>query len=278
MGLALTSCALLEKVTANKLLVVTWLKMPSFDQEPFRSLPELGVVTVNAVFIDTSKPPPKPIQGGFAAFFGAGRKVDLIETPVPGVYAQTSAGEPSLIYDDTATRRFGFKACLINRNGCIGQEYSIGRILAAPSVEREKLTLTPQPTASELPGFSGQWALNQSLTVKFPQPEGDVSYRPILMVFGPTGKADKPFGQIYSTLPASPDKYFDFLNSEVKLELTIPGEVFAAQGPYAVMAATARVNMDTSGLFAGSGALAGAANGFLLEIPIEIPVGLPTLP
>lgn len=273
------SCGLIDKVTSNKFLVVTWFKMPAFEQEPFKSLPGLGAVVVNAIYIDASKTPPKPVEGGFAAFFGAGKKVDLVEQPVPGVYAQTSVEDPALIYDSSETKRFGLKACLIYREGCVGAEQTVRLIKGAPELDLNSLRITPAPTESPLPGFSGRIVKGEPLTINFPAPLPGAVYRPVLIVFGPTGNADKPFEQIYSTMPSAPEKYLDFLNSEPKFELTIPGEVFNAEGPYAVLAATARITLETRGLFFGSGAIAGAANGFLFEIPIEgLPLELPALP
>lgn len=267
-ALLLVSCGLLEKVTSNKLLVVTWFKMPKFEQEPFASLPGLGTTTVSAIFMDAAKQPPAPVQGGFAAFFGAGKKIDLVESSVPGVYARSSADDAALVYDDSPTKRFGLKACLIYRNGCIGQEFTISRIRGAPELDRTTLQLDPAPAVSPLPGFDGRISAGQAITLRFPAPSADAVYRPVVMVFGPTGNAAKPVDQIFSTMPSKPEKYFDFLNSEPKFEITIPGEVFSAEGPYAVLAAGARVSMETKGLFAASGAIAGAATGFLLEVPV----------
>ena len=261
----LCHCDLFQKVGADKVLVVTWLDAPAIDIAPFNTLGNFGTTTVTALFASKGVGEPTPIHGGFTAFFGAGKKVDLVETPVAGTYAATSIENPILAYDDNTEHRYGFIACKTEQaGGCVGEEYDITRIVAAPRVSRDTLTLTPVLGASSFPGFDGSVAVGSALTIAFPPPPANDKYHPFITVFGL--KADGTPGQVFSSLPQSSGEFLSFINSTPPTQVVVPAATFALAGPYIVLAVSARLSLVTStNLFLGSGALSGAANAFVVE-------------
>jgi hypothetical protein len=256
-------CDLFQKAAADKVLVVTWLDAPAITTPPFNQLANFGTTTVTAVFASKGVGNPTPIHGGFTAFFGAGKKVDLTETSVSGTYAATSHDNPILIYDDNPQHRYGFIACKTSSaDACVGEEYDINSILAAPRLDRDTIEFSPLLGATTLPGFDGSVAAGQALIVEFPPPPANDQYRPFVTVFGQ--KSDGTVGQVYSSLPAQASDYLQFINSTPPKQVTIPGSALAS-GPYVVLAVSARLSLDTStNLFIGSGALAGAASAFVI--------------
>lgn len=259
-------CDLFQKVGADKVLVVTWLDAPKINVAPFNNLANFGTTTVTAVFGSKGVTSVSPVHGGFAAFFGAGKKVDLSETGVAGTYAATSVQNPVLIYDDNIEHRYGFIACKTETaDGCVGEEYDINRILAAPHLARDTLTLTPALGASSFPDFDGSVAKGTALSIAFPPAPSDDQYRPFITVFGLQG--DGTPGQVYSSFPQDPNAILGFINTTPPSQITIPAETFANAGPYIVLAVSARLSLDTTtNLFLGSGALAGSANAFVIEV------------
>lgn len=264
-ALFLCHCDLFQKAGADKVLVVTWLDAPAIKVAPFNALANFGTTTVTAVFASKGVANVTPVHGGFTAFFGAGKKVNLKETPVVGTYAATSAESPVLVYDDNTQHRYGFIACKTEQaEGCVGEEYDIKSIVGAPHLSRDVLTLSPTLGSSSFAGFDGAVAVGAALSIAFPPPPTDDQYRPFITVFGI--KSDGTPGQLYSSFPTNPNDILAFINSTPPTQVTIPAATFASAGPYIVLAVSARLSLDTTtNLFLGSGALAGAANAFVLE-------------
>ncbi len=282
-------CQLIFRVRAEKLVVVTWFEAPAIA---IPGLPAQDrVVTATAVFLDRKGGfDPQPVSGGFAGFFGAGKLFPMRERDpggAPGVYTVSSlepeADSPPLPYDSDENRRYGFKACAVNRgDGCVGEEFMITRIRAAVAIDPTTLVFDPALGTSNFPGFSGLAKAGDPLTVRFPAPSDDAEYRPVLNVLGPAGDPAAPLTLLYSSIPTEAPKLIEFLTTAPELDLVIPGDKLALDGIYVVLAGSARLSLDTSdNLFLGSGAIAGSLNAFIVEVSSGTPPqsgGIPSIP
>ncbi len=266
--MGLCACDLFEKVAADKVLVVTWFDVPAVDTPPFNLIPDIGATTVTAIFADAkNRAAPTPVTHGFTAFFGIGKLEPLTETATPGTYMQSSRSADNLAYDPNPQHRYGFEACTkTSAAGCVGEEYTINSILAAPVISKASLSVSPALGPADLPGFDGSLPSGTAFTVTFPPAPAGEQYRPILEVFGNKADGSGP-GLVYSSLPTSAQDLLSFLNSTPPTSLTIPADTLSATGAYVVAAASMRLSLQTStNLFIGSGALAASANVFVVEV------------
>src|SRR5262249_7867929 len=149
-----------------------------------------------------------------------------------------------------------------------------------PAPIADRGTVTPLGPGS-VSGIEGSVAANTDITVHFPPAQDGNHYRPIValmsMAVDPTQGVDPQnllgaaLGKRsfeYSNMPTSGPELLKFITEDPSLDVTIPGKHFQAPGCYLVLVATARLNIDTSdNLFVGSGAIAGAANAFIVEVP-----------
>jgi len=268
-------CQLIFKLRADKIVLLTWLEAPEVNIPNVMQMPR--AVTATAIFLDRKGGvDPVPVSGGFAGFFGAGKLFPMAErdpAASPGVYVVTSLddraeGEPALPYDTDENRRYGFKACTVNRGeGCIGEEFSINRILAAPALDASTIVFEPALQPSSFDGFAGTLLAGTALKVKFPTPTDDNRYRPVVTVMAASADPTQAPGLVFNSVPTGGAELVAYLTTEPPLEIDIPADKLSAAGVYVIMTGSARLNLDTSdNLFIGSGAIAGSMNAFLIEV------------
>ena len=289
---ALTSCNFLFKLRSDKVLVMTWLDAPVIDVEPFRSSPELNMRTATAFFAKGGFEP-VPVSGAFTSFFGRGQQVVMTEKNpelAPGIYTATSLENEKLVYDPDPNRRFGLRACVDNveGEGCVGEEFTITRIRAAPALEPGMIVFEPPLQTPTLDIFSGAVDPGVDLTVVFPEPTDEFQYHPIVTVLGPTNES--PVGMVFNSLPLQGPEIVKFITEAPPLRITIPADKLTQQGLYLVLAATARLNLDSSDNVLIGAAIAGALTGFVIEVkgtlqlpagfqlPVNLPGGIPNIP
>lgn len=265
-------CSFLFKLRADKVVVLTWLKAPAIDVAPFNQIPDLNMTTATAFFAQGGFNP-TPVTGGFATFFGRGQQFVMTERNpegAPGIYIATSLDDPErgLPYDSDENRRFGMKACIdkIEETGCIGEEFTLTRIRAAPELPKDQMQFEPalQPPDPLFQGFDGAIDGNTDLTVIFPEPSDEFRYHALVTVFGPT-QGGTP-GIVFNSLPLQGPDIVKFITEDPPLRITIPADKFQVAGPYLVLVAAARLNLDSSENVLVGAAIAGALTAFFVEV------------
>jgi hypothetical protein len=235
------------------------------------------------------------VSGGFAAFFGRGHQFIMTEKApdvAPGIYTITSLDDPNLPYDADPNRRFGMKACIdkIDDTGCVGDEYQLTRVRAAPPVDPADMQFDPplQPPSQLFASFHGSVDAGKDLTVIFPPPTPDLQYHALVTVFGPTASGTP--GIVFNSLPLQGPDIVKFITETPPTKITIPGDKLQAGGPYMILAATARLNLDSSDNVLVGAAIAGALTAFFVEVkgsitlpggfmlPDGLPGGIPNIP
>ncbi len=267
-GLSSSGCNLLFKLKATKIVLLTWLSAPKFDTEPFASSKELNAITATA-FIADGIDNPKPVSGAFTAFFGRGQQFVMSEVnpdSAPGIYTVNSLENEKLPYDADPNRRFGMKACLENVAdvGCVGEEFTLTKVRAAPAIERDQIVFDPPLQAPTIDTFNGAIDAGTALTVTFPEPTDEFQYHPLVTMLGPT--ADSPVGIVFNSLPVQGPDVIKFVTEAPPRSITIPADKLSKGGLYLVLVAAARIGLDSSDNVLVGAAISGAMTGFIIEV------------
>lgn len=143
-----SSCTDLQQLTADRMLIFAWIKLPEMSVEPFKSV--LGTTTALAIYGKKQSIQDfemEPITGAAMALTGAGEEIFLTESnseTSPGVYFSTSAQNPKLTYNANPNHRYFLSVCPDGQAECTASEQiQINPIVTSPALDISQLQFEP---------------------------------------------------------------------------------------------------------------------------------------
>jgi hypothetical protein len=254
----LTSCALCEQLTADRVVVGTVLHVPELV-DPTRNPPETRPErTEAAVFfgeIVDEHSDPRPVGGATVRLIHpmAPEGVGLVEDPDdPGNYELSSETDPRLVY-------------------LPDQEY---RLEVEEGGERYVMRVTLPPEGHDRVKLDSQEVVPHERNTPLELAHPDPSRLAFLAVSrGPdpaTGCASAVKKKVYTTVPKKGSEVLDLIDDDDfwhRDPLVVPGEKFAECGLYSVVVSLVERGFpESTNLFLGSQLFAGWAGGELVRV------------
>ncbi len=255
--LLLTGCDFFESATATTVVAGVVAKSPELMLTGQYAIPSETVATVwlGERKSETSTDEPKPIGGANVSLSFGTKTVALAEQAEKGVYLASSLTEEDLVYQST---QYTFGAQ-------IGDSADFGGSVAAPTeLSAAAISLSPSPTES-VPGFPEvqRHGKSTALDVSWQSQFGRYGY---LVVFRAKSSDPTKPERVFDNRPKTALEWIDFVAGSPPTKLTIPADVFAADGVYAVVLVALERGDVLPSTFIGSPQLAGSGAARFLAV------------
>ncbi len=254
------SCDLVESASSTIIVSGLFVKTPDLTIEGRLDVPgeTLATVWLGERESVTSTEEPTPIGDADIKVTFAGNAVVLPESEEKGIYAQNSTKQASLVYAEGT--RYDFVAKLPSDSET---EYGGSSTAPAP-LSAAAISLDPQPSQT-VPGLAevGVHPRNTALTLTWGTQYGRYAF---VSVFRADANDPSDPQLVFDSRPKTAKDVLQLLVGDPPTTITVPAEVFAQDGVYAVVLVAANQGERRSNTFLGSPFLVGTGAAVFLGV------------